>query len=68
MRVGEVLRLRLRHMTDGVILGTRGFVEERFVEYRERFGARRRSGARRLRGVPLPGLSVLRDLRISTVS
>ena len=65
---GQILRLRLRHMTDGVVLGSKEFVNEIFVLYRERFGPRRQSGARPIRGVPLGGLSAMRDLRVSAVT
>ena len=64
----QVLRLRLRHMTDGVVLGSRGFVNEIFALHREKFGVKRRDGARPIRGVPLSGLSVLRDLRVNAVT
>lgn len=65
---GQILRLRIRHMTDGVILGSKGFVNEMFVLHREKFGKKRQSGARPIRGVPLAGISVLRDLRVSAIT
>jgi REP element-mobilizing transposase RayT len=65
---GEILRLRLRHMTDGVVLGSKGFVNEIFALHREKFGPKRQSGARPIRGLPLGGLNSLRDLRVSVVS
>jgi putative transposase len=61
--LGQILRLRIRHMTDGVILGSKGFVDETWSKHREKFGARRKSGARPIRGAPIPGLAVLRDLQ-----
>ena len=64
----QVLRLRLRHMTDGVVLGSKAFVNEMFALHREKFGAKRQNGARPIRGVPLSGLSVLRDLRVNAVT
>jgi hypothetical protein len=67
LSAGEVLRLRIRHLTDGVVLGSKGFVDEVFERYRQRFGPRRRSGARPIRAVPLPGLMSLRDLRVDVV-
>jgi hypothetical protein len=66
--MGQILRLRLRHMTDGVVLGSKDFVNEMFVLHRERFGPKRQNGARPLRGVPLAGLSALRDLRVAVVT
>jgi REP element-mobilizing transposase RayT len=65
---GEILRLRLRHMTDGVVLGSKGFVNEIFALHREKFGPKRQSGARPIRGMPLGGLNSLRDLRVSVIS
>ena len=64
---GQVLRLRIRHLSDGVALGSREFVDGVFERYRQRFGPRRRSGARPIRAVPLPGLMALRDLRVDVV-
>ena len=68
LSMGQILRLRIRHMTDGVALGSKGFVNEIFAMHRGKFGAKRKSGARRIRGVPLEGVSVLRDLRVSAVT
>ena len=67
LALGQVLRLRVRHMTDGVILGSKEFVNEMFVRHRDRFGARRKDGARPIRGVPLPGIRVMRDLRVNAI-
>ncbi|MFO1459213.1 MAG: transposase [Verrucomicrobiota bacterium] len=67
LNLGQILRLRVRHMTDGVALGSRAFVNEVFLRHRHKFGARRRNGARRIRGIPMPDLRVLRDLRLRTV-
>ena len=65
--LGQVLRLRVRHFTDGMVLGSKEFVNEMFIQHRERFGPKRKDGARPIRGVPLPGISVMRDLRVDTV-
>jgi putative transposase len=65
--LGQILRLRLRHLTDGVIVGSKEFVNEMFLRHRDRFGAKRKDGARPIRGVPLPELSVLRGLRVDAV-
>ncbi|MCW5558700.1 MAG: transposase [Verrucomicrobiae bacterium] len=67
LSVGQVLRVRVRHLSDGVVLGSKEFVNEMFVRHREKFGAKRKDGARKIRGVPLPGLSVLRDLQVRAV-
>ena len=65
--LGQVLRLRIRHLTDGVILGSKEFVDDMFLKYRDRFGAKRRDGARAIHGVPLPGINALRDLRVDAI-
>ena len=65
--MGQVLRLRIRHFTEGVFLGSKEFVNEMFARHRDRFGSKRKDGARPIRGVPLPGISVLRDLRVNAI-
>ena len=67
LSLGQVLRLRVRQMSDGVVLGSKDFVNEMFVRHRDRFSARRKDGARPIRGVPLPGLCVMRDLRVNAI-
>ncbi len=44
--VGEALQCRIRHFTEGLVLGSVEFVEGYFHRYRHRFGACRSSGAR----------------------
>jgi hypothetical protein len=45
------------------VLGSEEFVNEMFREFRDRFGPKRKSGARKLKGLPFTGLRTLRDLR-----
>ena len=59
---GEMLRHRVRYFVDGTAIGTREFLDDLFRERRERFGPRRTSGARKIRGCETP-LCALRDLR-----
>ena len=47
----EYLRQKVRYFADGAVLGSRGFVEGIFQATRGRFGPRRKTGARALRGV-----------------
>jgi putative transposase len=61
--VAEYLRLRVRYFADGTVLGTRGFVNEIFGLMKDRFGPKRKDGARRMRGVEKE-LYSLRALRI----
>jgi hypothetical protein len=48
--LGKMLRCRVRYFSDGAVLGSREFVDGVFRACRERFGAKRTSGARKLRG------------------
>ena len=50
----EYLRCRVRYFTDGAVLGGREFVDDAFRRMRWRFGAKRRDGARPLRGLENP--------------
>jgi hypothetical protein len=62
--LSEYLRCRVRYFCDGAVFGSRDFVEDIFRVYRGRFGAKRRSGARRMRGLEGEKLYTLRDLRL----
>ena len=59
----ELLRCRVRYFSDGLVLGSREFVEKAFNEKREWFGPKRKSGAR---GLPVKGESLfsLRELKV----
>jgi putative transposase len=64
--MGKMLRCRIRYFTDGAVIGSRGFVNEAFGAGRSRFGEKRKSGARKLRGeaaAAAPALWSLRDLK-----
>ena len=66
MPVHQVLRHRVRYFCDGAVLGTAAFVNavfEREQSLRNRFGEKRTSGARRMRGADWGELRVLRDLQ-----
>jgi len=60
----EFLRLSVRYLTDGAILGSREFINSLFERHRERFGPRRTSGARPVRGLDGDSLASLRALRV----
>jgi len=64
--VGELLRLRVRYFTDGLVIGGKAFVEEVFEQNRDGFGERRKSGARKVRGCE-EGLYSMRDLKVRTL-
>jgi hypothetical protein len=62
-----MLRCRVRYFTDGAVIGSKEFVNEAFANARERFTAKRKDGARRLRGNGRPAAGLLwsaRDLRV----
>jgi len=64
--LGKMLRCRVRYFTDGAVIGSRAFVDEVFAKCRDRFGEKRKSGARRLRGsgaVASGAIWSVRDLR-----
>lgn len=68
LSLGQVLRLRVRYLTDGVVLGSRNYVNEMFAQFRDRFGPKRTSGARPLRSLPcLKELTAMRDLQVNVV-
>ncbi|MBT5705083.1 MAG: transposase [Verrucomicrobia bacterium] len=60
----QLLRLRIRYFSDGVVLGSRGYVNELFLEYQNRFGKKRETGARALNSaLKALGFTAMRDLR-----
>ena len=59
----EALRCRVRYFSDGAVLGSKEFVQGYFEKNRDRFGAKRRDGPRRLRGSDWGELTCIRDLR-----
>ena len=59
----EILRLRVRYFTDGMVLGSKEYVETFFTEHRSLFGKKRKDGARKMRGSDWGGLHIIRDLR-----
>ena len=64
--IAKMLRCRIRYFTDGAVIGSKEFVNESFTSARERFGPKRKDGARKLRGggaATNGTLWSLRDLR-----
>jgi putative transposase len=67
LKVSKVIRCRVRYFTDGAVIGSKSFVDEVFARARDRFGSKRKDGARRPRGAlgELKGdLWSLRDLKV----
>ena len=50
LAISKAVRCRLRHLTDGGVIGGKAFVNEVFVRCRERFSEKRETGARKPRG------------------
>ena len=61
--IGRMLRCQVRYFTDGAVLGSRGFVDGVFRSCRDRFGDKRKSGARKLRGNAAAAAGALWSLR-----
>jgi len=64
----QLLHCRVRYLSDGVVLGSKNFVEDIFHKYRDEFGLKRKSGARRPRHGDWGSLCTMRDLRLKPVS
>ena len=62
-----LLRCRVRYFTDGLVLGTKSYVDGVFAHYRNHFGPKRTSGARALREDALGSLFTARQLAVRTV-
>lgn len=62
------LRCRVRYFTDGAVIGSRSFVNDIFKSTRERFGEKRKTGARLMKGLAKEDkLYALRDLRTGLI-
>jgi putative transposase len=63
----DYLRCKVRYFSDGAVIGGKAFVEEMFAAFRDRFGPKRKDGARPLRGLagssPASTLFNFRQLR-----
>jgi hypothetical protein len=67
LALAKMLRCRVRYFTDGAVIGSKEFVNEAFASARDRFSAKRKDGARRMRGCGEPAAGKLwsiRDLRV----
>ena len=59
----KMLRCRVRYFTDGAVIGSRGFVDEVFRMCRDRFGPRRKDGARKWQGSGMAATGILWSVR-----
>ncbi|HEY1048387.1 MAG TPA: transposase [Prosthecobacter sp.] len=62
----DLVKLRVRYFTDGVVLGDKAFVEGIFKSQREIFSPKRKTGAKRIRESESP-IYALRQLRLRAV-
>jgi len=65
---GELLRCRVRYFSDGVAIGSQDFVDDVFNKYREEFGVKRKTGARKMGGGDWGELCTMRDLKLSPIT
>jgi REP element-mobilizing transposase RayT len=63
----DLLRCRVRWFSDGVAIGSKGFVDGVFNGCRSYFGAKRKDGARKIREDAAGNLHALRELRVNAV-
>jgi putative transposase len=67
LKAAGLLLCRVRYFSDGAVIGSKAFVDEVFASARQRFSARRKDGARKMRGNGEAAAGVLwsmRDLRV----
>jgi putative transposase len=64
----QLLRCRVRYFSDGVVLGSKSFADNLFTRNRDRFGTKRKRGAKPIRQATAIGLVTLRDLRSQPIS
>jgi REP element-mobilizing transposase RayT len=62
-----LLRCRVRYFSDGLVLGTKSYVDGVFEKYRGQFGPKRTSGARALREDAQHSLFTARQLAVRAV-
>jgi putative transposase len=64
LSVQEQLRCKIRYFTDGVILGSRSFVEDHCQRLKQKLGYRRKSGPTACKLLGPATLWVFRNLRV----
>ena len=64
----QALHCRVRYLSDGLVLGSRAYVDDIFHRHRRRFSAKRQTGARPMRWVDFGGLCTARRLQLDVIS
>ena len=64
----ELLRCRVRYFTDGVVFGSKEFVNGVFKQYRSYFSEKRKDGARKMRHGEWGDLHAARNLRLEVIT
>jgi len=64
----DLLRCRVRYFRDGLAFGSKAFVESVFERNRAHFGAKRKTGARKIRFCLSEEFCTARDLRVAPIS
>ena len=67
LSVAELLRLRVRYFTAGVVIGSKEYVEEIFRGHYQKRVPGRKTGARRMKGGKWGGLMSMRDLQKNVI-
>jgi hypothetical protein len=60
----KMVRCRVRYFSDGVVIGSKGFMNAAFAAARDRFTARRKDGARWMRGNAKVAAGTLWSVRV----
>jgi putative transposase len=63
LKMAEMLGYRVRYFTAGAVIGSKAFVNEAFAKARERFGTKRKDGARAMKGDAQAAKGVLWSMR-----
>ena len=64
---GELLHCRVRYFSDGLVIGSKEFVNDVFKQRRDFFSPKRKNGARPMKLGEWGGLCAARDLRLAPV-
>jgi putative transposase len=57
----------VRYFSDGAVIGSKSYINGIFESQRSRYGEKRKTGARPMRGIAAGNLQSMRDLRIRPI-